>query len=244
MSDRLAYLALVLCGALLAAGCDAGSPVGSATTGSPPATSATTAPSGTPAAATPTPEASRGPVVDMALLRRRAAAAQIPPGGLVVLGGARKPKLDEADTFGTADVCGRYPAADADRLHASHIRVWAATGLWVRNITHAYGTAKGVDVVQQVRANLGACTKYKSWDGETTLLGEVTLPAYPGLDQRVAYCHRSKPAGQTTYIACDAYLAKGTMISTVRVLSGATRASNADAVVIVAAASAAALVEA
>lgn len=229
---RPRWAAAVLGGvALLITGCGGSDPAApSPSSGTP-----TTVTSTTPAASTPTTAAP-----DLPTLQKQATAALIAPGGLVAVGGARKPSEDEKETFWVTDVCDRNIAADAGPVHASHARTWSADGLWVRNTTHAY-TVPATTVLAQVKEAVGSCKKYKSQDESIAILGPATLPSYPGTEARYGYCYRTERASGTDFVACDAFLARGNLVSAVMVIRGSSRKSNTDGLVVVAAVAAEAL---
>ncbi|MEU1885406.1 hypothetical protein [Micromonospora sp. WMMD987] len=217
--------------ALLITGCGGSDPAASSPSSATPTTvTGTTSASPTPTAVVP----------DLPALQKQATAALIAPGGLVAVGGARKPSRDEKETFWVTDVCGRNIAADAGQVHASHSRTWSADGLWVNNTTHAY-TVPGTTVLAQVKEAVGSCKKYKSEDESIDILGPATLPSYPGTEARYGYCYRTERASGTDFVACEAFLARGNLVSAMMVIRGSSRKSNTDGLVVVGAVAAEAL---
>jgi hypothetical protein len=180
---------------------------------------------------------------DKKAMQRQVSAAVIARNGLVAVGGPRSSKEDKVSNFKTTDVCGEQISADLDPLRASQLRVWSTSGLWARNVVHMYGRTPGEAVVAQVKAAAESCTQYQGATGRSTLLGPVDLPSYPGTEASYGYCYRTKsPDGE--YIACDAYLATGNIVSTVMVLRGPTQSTNRNGLIAVAAVAAETLAKA
>ncbi|WP_422753590.1 hypothetical protein [Micromonospora sp. WMMD708] len=177
---------------------------------------------------------------DLPALQKQATAALIAPGDLVKIDGARKPSRDVKETFWVTDVCGRNIAADVGPPHASHSRTWSADGLWVRNTTHAY-TVPGTAVLAQVKEAVGSCRKYRSQGESITILGPATLPSYRGTEARYGYCYRTERASGTDFVACEAFLARGNLVSALMVIRGSSRKTNTDGLVVVGAVAAEAL---
>jgi hypothetical protein len=183
-----------------------------ATPGHPPGASASAKPSAVAATAEP----------DKAAMQKKATAAAIAPGGLAAIGGASSPKRDEPRLYLTTDVCGQRIKADSD-IHLSHSRTWAGDGLYVQNTTQVYATTTGAAAVAQVRTAAESCPRYPSVDGQRTTLGPVDLPQYPNTEARYGFCHHTTPAKGPEYFACSAYLAKGSVLSSIMVVRGPTR---------------------
>ena len=191
------------------------------------------------ASAAPT-AGSPSPSVDRAALQEKAKAATVAPKGFAGIGISANPKDDKPVTYNLTLACGQQPDADKNSVRVSYNRTWSATGWWVSNTAHAYGTATGADAVKQAQAAVESCKTYTGSDGEHTMLGPVKLPQYQGVEAGYGYCQRIKRT-DATYVSCLAFLAKSNLVSSVWVVHGATQQTNSTGLTTVAAVAADAL---
>ena len=105
------------------------------------------------ASAAPT-AGSPSPSVDRAALQEKAKAATVAPKGFAGIGISANPKDDKPVTYNLTLACGQQPDADKNSVRVSYNRTWSATGWWVSNTAHAYGTATGADAVPRGRGRL------------------------------------------------------------------------------------------
>lgn len=193
------------------------------------------------AAASSAASASPSVPVDRGALLARAKAGAIAVKGLSALGVSTGPKDDKAVAYDVTAACGKRTPADQSDPHAAYNRTWSAQGWWVSNTAIAYATAAGTDVVAQVKTAVESCTTYDAeTNGQVTLHGAIDLPAYPGIDARYAYCQTSKRT-DSTFVSCVAFVAKGSLVSSVWTVHGSSRGDNASGVKQVAAIAAEAL---
>jgi hypothetical protein len=228
MSARTAGAVVLTFAALGLAGCGEDSTAAWADPKSP----ASASPSGAGSASSPS--------VDRAALQEKSKAATVAPKGFAGIGISASPKEDKPVTYNLTLACGKQTDADRNSVRASYNRTWSATGWWVSNTAHAYGTATGADAVKQAQAAVESCKTYTGSDGEHTMLGPVKLPQYQGVEAGYGYCQRIKRT-DATYVSCLAFLAKGNLVSSVWVVHGQTQQTNSTGLTTVAAVAADAL---
>jgi hypothetical protein len=170
----------------------------------------------------PAASASPNPSAYLAALRATLLSATIPQGALAALGGPAAPKDERPATYATTAVCGLAVGADNDGLHEAYYRQWLG-GTWsVQNVVHGYQNATGADVVKVVQHNAQSCAEYTDNGLPRRILGQVTLPALPGVEAQYAYCEEVKGSDET-FIGCVAFLARRNLVSYVYVVHGGTQ---------------------
>ena len=145
-------------------------------------------------------------------------------------------------------------SADRDGTHISVTREWRGENRWYLNQVHGYGAASGAEVVAEVRGYATKCTDYeqryidskKIPDVGTTSVHysdgrPVEIGPYPGIEATLGRCENARFEDGSTIIECTAFLARGNLVSFVRVDGGSTLAEGAEHLTAVAAIAAAAL---
>jgi hypothetical protein len=170
----------------------------------------------TPSASTPTES------FDRYALAERVKKALIGPGGLVKVGVARLPE-DEFDAkVPTSDYCHLLVIGESAYTHVAHQRTWHQSTMDVINTAHGYDKISGRSAVDSTRRNAQNCTSYEGnySDGKIKhdLLGEIGLGNVPGTDASYARCELATFEQGPPRIACVAFLARGSLVSTVAVI--------------------------
>ncbi|WP_329109656.1 hypothetical protein OG792_12770 [Micromonospora sp. NBC_01699] len=76
-------------------------------------------------------------------------------------------------------------------------------------------------MIDQVKAAVEGCKEYEDSGDQVKVLGPVELPRYPRTEARFGFCYSTTPAdGGEAYIACDAYIARDHVVSSVTVVRG------------------------
>jgi hypothetical protein len=129
------------------------------------------------------------------------------------------PVVRTMDTGGSQVLspCGRT-RAEQDWAWPGSIMEWEETdgqlvvNQFVRPFSRRGLVVSAADVLGEVRART-TCRTYESREGEPRLTGELTLPPLPGIDAQYVLCEEID--GKTG--ACAVFLARGAVVSKVRV---------------------------
>jgi hypothetical protein len=194
-----------------------------AATGGPPASPGL--PNSATATASPTP--SGPPPLAQPDRQRKARAGLIAPNGLAPMGGPSKPKTDDDTTDAYHRYCGLVPPISGGRAHS--YRYWAGQGLLVEQQVEGLGTGTGAQIVQAVKGNVADCTRtYQVSTRTFQIVGPVDLGAVGGTEAAFGVCVKFTEGGDTTFW-CHAYLARGSFVTYLAVISGPTLASSTKA---------------
>jgi hypothetical protein len=179
------------------------------------------------------PSASPAPTVDRGALVARSRAAMVKPDGYRRFGAPATAETERYDhNEPTSSVCNMTIIGENNVNHVANYVAWKATGFYLIQLTHGYAALTGKDAVEKVRGNAGNCTtwteRFSDGNVEFTFLETFDLGGVvAGTDASYARCDRLKFATGNELVYCEAYVAKGPLLSDVSVSAGSVQQTKA-----------------
>ncbi|GIJ43881.1 hypothetical protein Val02_07670 [Virgisporangium aliadipatigenens] len=186
-----------------------------------------------PAASASGAAASPAPTLDRAALVTRSRAAMVKPDaykGFGVPATVEKQQYDNDEA--TSQICGLSVIGESNLTHVSNFISWDGPDIYVLHFTHGYTKLTGKEVVEAVRRNASNCTtwteRYTDGDIKYTFLETYDLGGVvAGADASYARCDNLKFVSGDDTIYCDAFIAKGPLLTRLSVTFGSVQETKA-----------------